>query len=798
MDPEEAKFMRTERRPGSIDVHQNLNAIVLNYEIEVDILGSKDAVLFSEKKNMKRIIELPMLNSRTDCLALAKEVVNQCDLIHHSRVSEVEQSIFYLKKRKLGHGISKDLEKNNKNSPLPDSPNYTNLLEYIELLYEGMSEKIKGAHQIQLLARDPSNLEALYKNETVISALGRVLREDWKRSIVLSTHLIYTFFCFSMYSIFHNVVIKCKVGSICMDIIDYELRRHDKWTAELEGNETSPDALISRKCPNSASMSEFPKSRIPEPVRPRSGNFGDINIKALMEGSIYDDLTTSTDSINDKKMTDAERAKRYRTLIKKQEHLLRVAFYLLLNIAEDESIEEKMTKRNIVGLLIKSLERENEELLILVVTFLKKLSIMQCNKDNMANLNIIDKLPKLLDSQTPDLVHLTLKLLYNLSFDGKLRNKMIKANLLPKLMNLISDERHQEVILKLLYHLSYDDDVKTQFTDSVGLIIDMLLLSFGREGDQVMIALCINLSINLLNAQQMVKQNRLQSIISRAYNYQNVSLMKMLHNISEHEVIRPQFVEFVGDISKAVVESKNEDFIRECIGILNNLNLPELDWSEIFKHFGMVTWIEKVLVNNNSDIELVLQVIVLLGTAAADEGCSKLLCESNILKLLIEHLKTHQEDDEIVLQIIYVFYVILSNEITIDYLINNTEAPAYLIDLLQDNNKGIREICNTCLNIISEHNKSWGDRIKIEKFRQHNCQWLQMVDSQQLEPEEDEDDELPPYLNTEYLSTAVVPPISDFNDDLEDNDGLISDEDLENNCDILDDELIQDYELELM
>lgn len=90
------------------------------------------------------------------------------------------------------------------------------------------------------------------------------------------------------------------------------------------------------------------------------------------------------------------------------------------------------------------------------------------------------------------------------------------------------------------------------------------------------------------------------------------------------------------------------------------------------------------------------------------------------------------------------------------------DAPAYLIDLLQDNNKAIRKVCNTCLNIISERNNTWSERIKIEKFRNHNAQWLQMVDSHQFEPEEDDDDdsELPPYLNTEYLSTAVVNPLS--------------------------------------
>lgn len=49
---------------------------------------------------MKKIIDLPMLNTRTDCNALAKEVLAQCDLIHPSRLVEVEQTIYYLKKRK--------------------------------------------------------------------------------------------------------------------------------------------------------------------------------------------------------------------------------------------------------------------------------------------------------------------------------------------------------------------------------------------------------------------------------------------------------------------------------------------------------------------------------------------------------------------------------------------------------------------------------------------------------------------------------------------------------------------------
>lgn len=231
-----------------------------------------------------------------------------------------------------------------------------------------------------------------------------------------------------------------QIGSLCMDIIDYELRRYDEWKADLEGVKGSPEpSIIRRTCPSSASMSEFPRSRIPEPVRPKSGNFTDVNMKAVMEGSMYEDLSNSTENIDDKKqMTEAEKIKRYRTLIKKQEQLLRVSFYLLLNIAEDENVEEKMAKKNIVGLLVKALGRDNEELLVLVVTFLKKLSIMQCNKDDMAENNIMEKLPKLLQSNNVDLVHLVLKLLFNLSFDADLRSKMIKIGLLPKLVGILS------------------------------------------------------------------------------------------------------------------------------------------------------------------------------------------------------------------------------------------------------------------------------------------------------------------------------------------------------------------------
>lgn len=43
----------------------------------------------------------------------------------------------------------------------------------------------------------------------------------------------------------------------------------------------------------------------------------------------------------------------------------------------------------------------------------------------------------------------------------------------------------------------------------------------------------------------------------------------------------------------------------------------------------------------------------------------------------------------------------------------STEAPAYLIDLMQDKNVEIRKMCDSCLDIISQMQNEWAARIKV-------------------------------------------------------------------------------------
>lgn len=110
--------------------------------------------------------------------------------------------------------------------------------------------------------------------------------------------------------------------------------------------------------------------------------------------------------------------------------------------------------------------------------------------------------------------------------------------------------------MKLLYHLSYDEESQPhfQYTDCVTLITDMLLLSAGGEGLRVMIALCINLATNKVNAQQMADNSRLHSLMSKALANQDCLIMKMLRNIAEHEATRTSFI--VRSVSKKLNQLK--------------------------------------------------------------------------------------------------------------------------------------------------------------------------------------------------------------------------------------------------
>lgn len=690
---DEARYLKRRVKGGSIDAHPTEKAIVVNYELEAVILGEMGEPMLGERKECQKVIRLQSLNATTNIAKLASEVIEKCKLIHPSKLPEVEQLLYYLQNRKdTGDGKAKVKEKADalkraavpadfEGTELDEQANINDIEDYVELLYEELPEKIRGTGLILQLARNPDNLEELAVNEPVLGALSRVLREDWKKSTELTTNIVYVFFCFSSFSQFHSIIIHYKIGAMCMQVMEHEVKRYEQWSAELE------------KKKNSNNRKDYEKGY-----------------------------------------------KKFLGLVKKQEQLLRVLTYLLLNLAEDAKVEMKMKNKKIVTMLVQLLERDNVDLLILVVSFLKKLSIFVENKTEMAECGIIEKLNNLIPHSNEDLLNIALRLILNLSFDNELRAKAVKAGLLPKLVQLVSNELHSVVVLCVLYHISMDDQFKSMFTytDCIPILMQLMLECPGDRIDLELIALGINLAANKRNAQLVCEGPGLRLLMRRAFKCNDPLLLKMIRNISQHEgPTKAQFVEYIGDLANAVQTCPDEEFVLEALGILGNLTIEDVNFQGLLTDYDMLNYIKTKLQPGIAEDDLVLEVVILIGTVSLDDECATVFAREGIIQMLIDLLNAKQEDDEVVLQIVYVFYQMIFHKATREVIIKQTQAPAYLIDLMHDKNTEIRKVCDQTLDIIMEYDEEWAKKIQEEKFRWHNSQWLEMIENRV--PMEDDD-----------------------------------------------------------
>ncbi|XP_055363761.1 kinesin-associated protein 3a isoform X2 [Betta splendens] len=678
-------------RGCSLDVHPTEKALVVQYEVEATVLGALGDPMVGERKECQKIIRLKSLNPNTDTALLAQKVVEECRLIHPSKLQEVEQLLFYLQNRKQSNDnqgkkciASRDF-KPYQGLELEEEASITNIEEYVELLYEDIQEKIRGATLILQLARNPDNLEELIQNQTVLGALARVLREEWKQSVDLATTIVYVFFCFSSFSQFHVLVTHFKIGALCMNIIEHELKRYDLWQDELQKKKKAYE-----------------------------GSSENQNLKKEHERSF----------------------RKYQSLLIKQEQLLRVSLCLLLNLAEDTRTELKMRNKDIVHMLVKILDREDKELLLVVVSFLKKLSIFLENKNDMAEAFAVGKLAQLVPCEHHELLSTTLRLLLNLSFDTSLRSQMVQAGLIPQLSSLLADEGQRQLSMCILYHISMDDRFKSMFadTDCIPQLMKMLFDCGEEKIDVELISLCINLAANQSNAQVICEGAGLKMLMKRAIKLKDVLVMKIIRNLSQHNgPTKSLFLDHVGDLAAQISEGEAEEFVIECLGTLSNLTIADLDWALLLTEYHLVPYLKDRLKAGSAEDDLILEVVIMIGTVSMDDPCAALLAKSGIIPALIQLLNAKQEDDEFVCQIVYVFYQMVFHKATRDVIIKDTQAPAYLIDLMHDNNAEIRRVCDNTLDIIAEHDDDWGKKIQTEKFRWFNAQWLEMVEHRQMD-----------------------------------------------------------------
>lgn len=57
--------------------------------------------------------------------------------------------------------------------------------------------------------------------------------------------------------------------------------------------------------------------------------------------------------------------------------------------------------------------------------------------------------------------------------------------------------------------------------------------------------------------------------------------------------------EYVGDLVEKMKITSSDEFALECLGVLGNLNLPQLDWSLVADEYELFPWLRHHLLDGN-------------------------------------------------------------------------------------------------------------------------------------------------------------------------------------------------------
>lgn len=595
---------------------------------------------------------------------------------------------------------------------------------YIELLYnDSVETKLKGCVSILYLWFSAENMEEMIEHESLLPAISRILRDDYKKSLDLSLYLLNVFYAYSHFTDFHTLLIQNQMGDTCLKIIEYEIKRYKTRVTEYMKR-----AQMVKEAQNTPSA--------------------DIDLKELQN-------------------TFRKEERRLWVTVKKQEKVLFVAFHILLNLAEDLQIERKMIRRKIVPLLVSMLERNNPDLLYIVLSFLKKLSVFGSNKDEMLELDIMKKLNRFIPCQNALLTQTALRLLFNLSFDMEIRERVSAIGMIPKLVELLKVAQYRSILLRILYHLSSDDKIKATFayTSCIPLVYQLVIHFPDPIIGKELIALAINLTTNKTNAALISQDDQLEALMQRAFKYHDVLLFRVIRNIAQFGPVTniDIYEKYMEDIIELTKQSgDNTDLQIELIGTLVYINSEK--WDTVLAQGDFLDFIHSNLVSDYSEDDLVLETIMLIGTLCRSEKCAEGIGNSYIIGMLHELLGAKQEDDEMVQQILYTYHRLLMYRVTREIMLEQTQIVNVILELLNDKNPNIRKLVNSTLDLVQLHDEMWKQEIKTKKFEMHNEVYLGLMDEYEAQAEGLDEEALYDYYAQDPEALAALEE-GEFDDD---------------------------------
>jgi len=135
----------------------------------------------------------------------------------------------------------------------------------------------------------------------------------------------------------------------------------------------------------------------------------------------------------------------------------------------------------------------------------------------------------------------------------------------------------------------------------------------------------------------MTENSNLNQLMTKALETNDSLLFKLLRNISYHnDPIKMLFIDYHKQLIQTMVTNDNEEVVVDCIAILSNLTLSQINWNSLFIEYKIFEWIEhRIKAGNTIEDDIVLQIVIFIGTAVEQEECAQHLIDNQIIKHLI-------------------------------------------------------------------------------------------------------------------------------------------------------------------
>lgn len=432
--------------------------------------------------------------------------------------------------------------------------------KYLDCFYEDdFDVKVKGARMILYLSIDPSKMVQL-ANENLFNILSRSLKEDHKRNPEFLIHLLAFFYGYSCYETFHEILASYGVGETCMSIIDFQFAKFTIRKEDLQKKREDKD----------------PK------------------FKPELDKFFF--------------------------MIRKQDRILKLAFSVLINLADNPKIEKKMVKKDIVVWLQNYLDRSNINLIVMVLLFLKKLSVYDINKDAMIKNVLLNQLSSMFGYTHQLIISLSLDIIYNLSFDSKFVLQIVeRPEVFRNIIGCFKIQNLRGLVLRVLFNISKEATAKPLFADTDCIyILYELIIKFPEPRIGVeLAALTLNLTTCNKNSDILADEEKIKCLMERAFSNNDFYLIKIVKNIikySEVEELSNMFKSFIDQFFETLQnKTGTEEFSSELIEILSSI---EADWEEKLEKYGLIEFLESNLEINSSKPEVLLKFILFIGNIA--------------------------------------------------------------------------------------------------------------------------------------------------------------------------------------